>query len=177
MRFFNRILGSLSEGSRTRDRRFTDQRRSRIELEMLEGRTLMSGIPGVSLRFGNLAITAPNASGNVAQVSIDPSNHDVKVSLNGKSEEFSPSLVASVTYKGGSGGGDTFTNDTYLVEQAYGYGGHNTFTGGTTYNFVYFFGNSNTYQAQAGSFCDVFENGGKGDTIHDPPGATIWSVS
>jgi hypothetical protein len=88
-----------------------------MELETLETRNLLS-ISGVTLQFGNLAITAPNSSHNTAVVSIDTSNHnDVKVTLNGASEEFSPSLVANITYKGGSGGHDTFTNSTNLQGQ------------------------------------------------------------
>jgi hypothetical protein len=135
-----------------------------IGLEPLEGRELPS-IPGVTLMFGNVAITATKASGNTAQVSIDPANHFVKVSLNGQSEEFSPSSVLNVTYKGGSGGGDTFVDNTSLVSLAYGYGGNNKFTGGTSYNFVYFWGNSNTLTAPAVSISEVIEHGGKYDTV------------
>jgi hypothetical protein len=145
-----------------------------MELETLETRNLLS-ISGVTLQFGNLAITAPNSSHNTAVVSIDTSNHNnVKVTLNGASEEFSPSLVANITYKGGSAGFDTFTNSTNLVSLAYGYGGNNNFTGGGSYNYVYFYGNNNSFTDDvAGSVSDVFENGGSGDTIHDPPGVTI----
>jgi hypothetical protein len=132
---------------------------------MLETRALLS-IPGVTLQFGNLAITATKASGNVAQVSIDSVTHNVKVTLNGNSEEFSASKVYNVTYKGGSGGGDTFQDNTSLVSLEYGYGGNNNFTGGTSYNYVYFFGNNNSFTGPAGSVSDVFENGGHGDTMH-----------
>lgn len=179
MRFFHRVAGSGSEGSRDRhQRRSNGGRRSGIGCETLEGRALLSNIPGVSLMYGNLSITAPKSSGNVAEVSIDPSTHNVKVSLNGQSEEFSASQVYNITYVGGSGGGDTFTNDTNLVELAYGYGGHNDFTGGTSYNFVYLYGNDNTYDAQAGSlFSDVFEDGGTGDTVSDPPGSPVQTFA
>lgn len=125
-------------------------------------------VPGVSLSYGNLLIQAPTGShGNVATVSIDSSNHDVKVSFNGQSEEFSPSVVCNITYMGGRGGKDTFTNDTSLVSLDYGFGSGNNFTGGTGYNYVYFYGGSNTYNAQAGSFTDVFEIGGS-DAINNP---------
>lgn len=182
MRFLGRIIGAVSEGSRARHRRPTGGHRTRIGCETLEGRALLTAvstsIPGVSLTYGNLSITAPKSSGNVAEVSIDPSTHNVKVSLNGQSEEFSASQVYNITYVGGSGGGDTFTNDTNLVELAYGYGGHNDFTGGTSYNFVYLYGNDNTYDAQAGSlFSDVFEDGGTGDTVSDPPGSPVQTFA
>ena len=121
-------------------------RRSQIQLEPLESRNLLS-IAGVTLQFGNLAIKAPGAGGNMAKVWIDSATHNVAVSLNGKSEEFSAASVANITYTGGAKGGDTFTNNTSLTSLEYGYGGNNKFTGGTSYNFVYFFGNNNTFSA------------------------------
>jgi len=164
------MIGSLPARSLARqDRRPHARQRSRIELESLEGRDLMSNIPGVSLHWGNLAITATHTSGNVAVVQIDPSTQKVEVTLNGNTEEFAAGLVANITYKGGSGGSDSFTDDTSLVSLDYGYGGNNTFTGGSSYNYVYFHGSGNTYNAQyAGSISDVFENGGTGDTIRGP---------
>ena len=130
-----------------------------MELESLEGRALLSvGVPGVSLQFGNLAITATLSSHNTAVVQIDSSTKNVEVTLNGNTEEFAPSLVANITYKGGSGGFDSFADHTGLVSLAYGWGGNNTFTGGTSYNYVYFHGNGNIYNAPAGSISDVFEN-------------------
>jgi hypothetical protein len=175
MRFPSRILSSVTQTSRAhQEHRSTGRRRSPIAVERLENRNLLS-IAGVSLQFGNLAIAAPNSSHNTAVVSIDTTNHNnVKVTLNGASEEFSPSLVASITYKGGSGGNDTFTDSTNLMSLAYGYGGNNNFTGGGSYNYVYFFGNNNTFSdTVVGSVSDVFENGGTGDTINDPPGVII----
>jgi len=159
MRLFHRITGSLSQGSPARDRRSASPRRARIACEMLEGRALMSNIPGVSMLYGNITITATKTSGNVAQVSIDPSNHYVKVSLNGQSQEFSPGSVFNVTYKGGSGGDDTFENDTNLVELAYLYGGNNNIIGGTSYNYVFCQGSNNTYSSQNGGMYDVWQNG------------------
>jgi hypothetical protein len=145
--------------------RSASRRRSPMAWETLETRSLMS-VPGVSVAFGNLTITAPMGShGNVAAVSIDPSNQDVMVSFNGQSEEFTPSKVFSVTYVGGTGGGDTFTNNTSLVSLDFGFGQNNNFTGGTGSNYVFFFGSNNTYNEQPGSFNDVFEIGGP-DTIN-----------
>ena len=112
------------------------------------------------------------SSHNVAKVWIDSSTHNVAVSFNGKFEEFSPSLVCSVTYMGGTGGGDTFKNNTSRISLEYGFGSGNNFTGGTSANYVYFYGGGNTYNAQAGSFTDVFEVGGT-DTINNPSKATI----
>jgi hypothetical protein len=166
MRFLRRSRGLVQvvRGVR-RVQRFAGRRRSPMALETLETRSLMS-VPGVSVEFGNLAIVAPAGShGNVAAVSIDPSNHDVMVSFNGQSEEFSPSKVASVTYMGGTGGGDTFTNNTSLVSLDFGFGQNNNFTGGTSDNYVFFFGGNNTYNEPAGSFNEVFEIGGS-DTIN-----------
>ena len=173
MHFLSRIRGSVQGTSRVgRKHRSASPRRPAISLETLETRNLMS-VLGVSLSYGNLLIQAPAAShGNVATVSIDSSNHDVKVSFNGRSEEFSPSLVCNITYMGGRGGKDTFTNDTSLVSLEYGFGSGNNFTGGTSYNYVYFYGGKNTYNAQAESFTDVFEIGGS-DTINNPKRAHV----
>jgi hypothetical protein len=134
----------------------------------------MTGIAGVSVSWGNLLIQAPKTSGNVAQVSIDSHNHFVKVTLNGQTEEFNPSVVPiyNLTYIGGSGGGDTFTDDTNLVSLDFGSGGNNTFTGSSSYNFVFFTGNGNTFNAQAGSVNDVFEDYGT-DQINNPGNAIV----
>jgi hypothetical protein len=166
MRFLGRNRGLVQGVSGTRQvHRSANRRRSPIALETLDTRSLMS-VPGVTLAFGNLAITAPAGShGNVATVSIDPSNQDVMVSFNGQSEEFSPSKVFSVTYVGGTGGGDTFANDTSLLSVDFGFGQQNNFTGGTGDNFVFFFGSNNTYNEEPGSTNYVFELGGP-DTIN-----------
>jgi hypothetical protein len=167
MRFLRRSRGLVQVVSGTRPvHRSANRRRSPMALETLETRSLMS-VPGVSLAFGNLTITAPTGShGSVATVSIDPSNHDVMVSFNGQSEEFSPSRVFSVSYVGGTGGGDTFANNTSLTSVDFGFGQQNNFTGGTGYNYVFFFGSNNTYDEQHGSINDVFEIGGP-DTINN----------
>ena len=116
MRFCRRIMGLVSEGSRIRPQRRSGSRaRSPIELQRLEGRDLLS-IAGVSLKYGVLAIQAPKANGNSAVVQMAGSN--VQVTLNGASETFSPSLVASITYMGGSGGGDTFTDNTSIASSS-----------------------------------------------------------
>ena len=54
----------------------------------------------------------------------------------------------------------------------YGQGGDNNFTGGTGLNYAYFWGSDDTYNAQEGSFTDVFEFGGP-PTINNPDGAGI----
>jgi hypothetical protein len=167
-----RAIGSWSGGRQAEQRPGSAcHRRSHIQLEALETRNLLS-IAGVTLQFGNLAIKAPNSSGNVAKVWIDSATHNVAVSLNGQTEEFAAASVANITYTGGAKGGDTFTNSTSLLSLDYGYGGSNKFTGGTSYNFVYFFGNNNKFSA-VGGFSDVWKGYGSGDTITDPPGATV----
>ena len=167
------IIGLLSRAADLRQaRRPTGRRRSPMALEMLETRNLLS-IAGVTLSYGNLAFHAPTGSqGNVATVSIDPSNHDVMATFNGQSEEFSAGQVTSITYEGGTGGGDTFTNNTSLTSLEYGFGQDNNYTGGSGFNYVYFYSGGNTYNAQAGSLNDVFEVGGT-DTIDNPDGAGV----
>jgi hypothetical protein len=166
MGFMSRILAPMSRLSRPVQHRVpAARRRPAIRLEMLESRDLMTGIAGVSLMYGNLEIQAPKPGGNVAAVTIDPLNQNVKVTLNGQSAEFASSLVYNITYVGGASGGDTFVDNTSLVSLDYGYGGHNNFTGGSTFNYVFFYGNYNTFNAVAGSVNDVFENGGTGDLM------------
>ncbi len=153
-----------------------------MELETLEGRALMSGINGVSVTAGALLIQAPhNSGGNSAVVSIDPNNHDVKVTVNfgngSQTEEFNPTVtpIYNVLYNGGALGGDTFTDNTSLISREYGYGSGNNFTGGTSINYVWFCGTSggNTYNAQgAASVSDVWEYGGT-DTINNPDGGLV----
>jgi hypothetical protein len=55
------------------------------------------------------SITKTQSSGNVAQVWIDSATHQVAVSLDGKSHEFTAGLVSSITYMPGAKGGYTFT--------------------------------------------------------------------
>src|ERR1700678_1144165 len=124
MSFLSRIMRLVPAGSHARrERLFTGRRRSRIELETLPGRALLSGITGVSLsQYGALLIEAPTNSGhNTASVMIDPSNNYVKVSLNGQSEEFNPKVapIYNVTYLGGELGHDTFADDTSIVSREY----------------------------------------------------------
>jgi hypothetical protein len=171
--FLNQIISLLPRATNARqERRPTDRYRSTMALETLESRNLLS-IAGVTLSYGSLAFHAPAGShGNVASVSIDPSNHNIKASFNGHSEEFSPGQVSSITYMGGTGGGDTFTNSTSLMSLEYGFGQHNNYTGGSGFNYVYFYSGNNTYSASAGSMSDVFEVGGT-DTVNNPFGAVV----
>jgi hypothetical protein len=172
MHFLTRLISRNTKSSNdSRNRRAAGRRNSSMVLETLEGRGLMS-VAGVALSYGNLSITAPLSSHNVAAVSIDPANHDVKVSVNGQSEEFSASLVTSITYIGSYGGGDTFQDNTSLTSLAYAYGSGNTFTGGTGYNYFYFYYGNNSYTAQSGSFSDVYEIGGT-ETITNTSKARI----
>jgi hypothetical protein len=168
MRFWTRITGSFAEGFQDSQKpHSSSRRRLPMSLETLETRALLSNIPGVSLQYGNIAIHATQASGNVAVVSIDPANHNVKVSLNGQSQEFNRSQVYNITYTGSKSGHDSFTNNTNLVSLDFGYGGNNHITGGSSFNFVFFWGNTNTFTEPARSISDVFENGGKNDVIED----------
>jgi hypothetical protein len=172
MRFLSRAIGSLSSNSRThRATASTDRRRSRIGVESLETRNLLS-IAGVTLQYGNLAITGTHSGGNVAKVWIDSATHNVGVSLNGQSEEFDASKVGNVTYTSGRSGGDTFVNSTKLTSLVFAHGSGNHVTGGTGYNFVYFFGNNETYAA-TGGYSDVWKAFGTGDTIQNPNHAAV----
>jgi len=167
MRVLSRIVGSFPNAFRGSQLRHSGgHRRSPVAVETLEARGLLTSLPGVSLTFGNLAITSLRPSGNVAQVSIDSVTKNIQVSVNGQTEEFGANLVFNVTYKGSQGGGDTFVDSTKLVSLEYGYGGNNNFTGGTSFNYVYFFGNSNSFTGPAGSVSDVFTNHGQNDTTH-----------
>lgn len=180
MRFLSRIVGPVSAViDARRPRGSVQRRRPSVAVETLEGRALLTGLAGVSVSYGTLEILAPKLSGNVAAVSIDPSNNFVKVTLNGQSEEFNPSVttISSVMFLGGKGGGDTFTDDTRLATREYGYGSGNTFTGGTGLNYVYFLSAGNTYLTQnASSVSDVFEYGGS-DSIKNTTDSVVQIYS
>jgi hypothetical protein len=160
MRFPSRLSGLISIARHARPRRSPAFR-----LERLENRDLLAAVAGVSLTYGNLEIQAPKPGGNTAAVAIDPVNHNIKVTLNGLSEEFTSSQVYNITYVGGASGGDTFVDNTSLVSLDYGYGGNNNFTGGSGYNYVFFYGNNNTFNGAAGVYSDVFEDGGASDSV------------
>ena len=131
MRFLSRVITSRAGDSRShRATASTDRRRARIGVESLETRNLLS-IAGVTLQYGNLAITGTHSSGNVAKVWMDSATHNVAVSLNGQSEEFDASKVGNVTYTSGRSGGDTFVNSTKLTSLVFAHGSGNHVTGGT----------------------------------------------
>jgi hypothetical protein len=140
-------------------------------LETLESRRLLTGLSGVTLAQGELIIHGPLQSGNTATVSIDSTNNDVKLTLNGSAEEFAPGLVTWISYTGGSGGGDSFTNDTSLHSWDFGYGGGNTFTGGTGLDIFNLYGNDNVVDNQ-GAPEIVLTNGGS-DTIAPDSGGLL----
>jgi hypothetical protein len=165
MQFLNRLFGVDSIVSRPRREDRPHRRRAaQFSLETLEDRDLKSDIPGVSMQYGIIGISATQGSNNAASVSIDPSNQMVKVSLNGQSVEYNQSDVWSVNYNGSLGGSDTFTNDTSLTETAYGQGGNNNFTGGSSFNLVYLYGDNNSFDAR-GTYSYVFAYNGPNDNI------------
>jgi hypothetical protein len=153
MQFLSRVFGSDLRVSRVRkaDR---PRRRSRAAfcLESLEGRELLSGdIPGVSMQYGIITITATQTDHNTARVAIDPANRDVQVSLNGQAVEYNASDVFTVNYTGGSQGHDSFVNDTSLTEKVTMYGNYNSSLGGSTWNTLYLYGDYDSYDARNGA--------------------------
>jgi hypothetical protein len=155
------FFGIASRMSRMSSVTKTDRRRQPLlTMEFLEDRDLKTtGIAGVSLSNGLLSITGTQLSGNTAIVSIDPTNQMVRVNLNGDSEEFAPSQISAVFYNGGQGGGDTFVNSTNLLAIEYGWGGNNTFTGGTGDDYMFMFGDNNTV-TDRGGFAVAYTHGG-----------------
>jgi hypothetical protein len=175
MRFLHQIIGLVPWASHAGlERRPTRRRRAPIALETLEGRALLSGI---AVSNGNLTITAATGTGgNHAEVQIDSANHFVEVTFNGQTQEFNPSTtpITSVLYLGGTLGGDTFADNTNLESREYGYATGNHFTGGTSYNYVWFVsGGGNSFSDQGDyAVSDVwgYQNS---DTINNPGHAKI----
>ena len=158
MQFFSRVFGAASKTSRVRRAdRSPRSRCSQIGVESLEGRDLKSAIPGVVNQGGVLEITAPQAAHNTAIVSTDQ-NGNVQVTLNGNSEVFPAGTLWTISYTGGAGGGDTFTNNTGLSEVTVMYGGGNQVVGGTGFNLAYLWGNNNSFDS-AGGASEVFTYG------------------
>lgn len=170
-----RSLMSFFQGQH-RDRAHRQVRRE-VRLESLETRNLLSGgaagtVPaGISVQNGELCIVGTLHSGNVASVSIDKTTKNLLVTLNGSSVEFSQSQVSWVAYESGAGGHDTFTNDTSLYSLDYGYGGGNTFNGGTGMSEYLLYGNGNVVNNEGG-WEVVFTNGGN-DTIAPDSGGLV----
>jgi hypothetical protein len=163
MRFSSLFSHSVSNAVRALEGgRSSCRRRPQVSLEVLEARELKTG--GVTLANGMLTITATKNSGNVAQVAIDKAhNNAVAVTLNGTTTEFAASQVQALTYLGGAGGGDTFSNNTAIIGFENGWGGGNTFNGGSVEDIMSVCGNGNTIHAGTG-FQVVYTNGGH-DTI------------
>ena len=101
MQFFSRVFGAASKTSRVRRAdRSPRSRCSQIGVESLEGRDLMSDIPGVSNQGGVLVMTATQAANNTAIVSNDPYGN-VVVTLNNNSEMFPAGTIWTISYTGG----------------------------------------------------------------------------
>jgi hypothetical protein len=160
-------LSTLFSGLRSRSSHITSggrnlrRRLPQLNLETLEARDLKTA--GVSLANGMLMISGTQFSGNSAAVWINPTNNMLDVKLNGSTQEFAPSQVNAVFYNGGMGGGDTFTNSTSILAIEYGWGGHNTFTGGSGQDYMFLWGEGNTVH-DSGGFAVAYTHGGH-DTI------------
>ena len=150
MQFFSRVFGAASKTSRVRRAdRSPRSRCSQIGVESLEGRDLKSDIPGVSNQAGVLVITATQAANNTAIVSNDQ-NGKVEVTLNGNREVFPAGTLWTISYTGGKGGRDKFTNNTRLSEVAVMKGGSNHVVSGNSWNLVELWGDHNSFNAQGG---------------------------
>jgi hypothetical protein len=126
-------------------------------VESLEGRDLKSAIPGVVNQGGVLEITATEAAHNTALVTPAP-NGNMQVTLNGNSEVFPDNTVWTISYSGGSAGGDSFKNYTGLSEVTVTYGGGDQVVGGTRYNLAYLWGNNSSFDSSRGP-SEVFTYG------------------
>jgi hypothetical protein len=129
-------------------------------------------IPGVSFQYGNIQIIAPQVSDNAVEVRINPLTRNVRVGVNGQTEEFPADQVLNVTYQGGANGGDTFVNGTSATGVYYGFGGNNHVVGGMAFNFAYLHGDNNAYSATGASNV-VFLNGGQNTRITNPANSQV----
>ncbi|MGO9307465.1 MAG: hypothetical protein ACLQDL_00405 [Spirochaetia bacterium] len=151
-------------------------------MESLEGRDLMSDIPGVCNQAGVLVITATQDAHNTAIVS-NEQNGNVQVTLNGNREVFPAGALWTISYTGGQGGRDKFTNNTNLSEVNVMYGGGNQVFGGTSWNLAYLWGNNNSFDSSGGG-SEVFTYGSNNNIntqdapvalyAYDVPSASIW---
>jgi hypothetical protein len=176
MQFFSRVFGSHSTVSRSHQAtRPSRPRHARFTLETLEDRDLKSNAPiaGVVDTYGGIMINATQASGNQVSVSMVNNGTQVEVSLNGQTVDYDASSVWTIAYTGSYGGGDTFKNNTAIPDMVYTFGGGNTVVGGSSWNYVLMYGNSNTdtYDA-AGSSGYVFTFGATNDQINTSDSST-----
>ena len=129
-------------------------------------------IPGVTFQFGNIQIVAQQPGQNAVDVRINPLTGDVKVGVNGLSEEFPVAQVLNVTYQGGPGGADTFVCALAVPVVCYAFAGYNCVVGGGAFNFIYLYGPGNVYSA-AGVSNTVFLNGGQNSRVGNPAGSQL----
>jgi hypothetical protein len=157
---FGRKFG-IGRADRLDRNRKARSRRLAPSVDGLEHRALLTGgVGAASLSNGVLTIVAPQTSGNTTSVSIDAPNNAVKVTVNGNVQEFSVSQVTELFYVGGANGGDTYTNSTSILSGDLGYGGDNSFTGGTGADVMFFYGNGNS-AIDTGGLTLVYTNGGQ----------------
>jgi hypothetical protein len=177
MQILNRLVGFDPKVSRARHEvRSRGRCRAQIGVEPLEDRDLKSSIPGVTVNYGVIGITATQGSNNTAVVSIDPSNQMINISLNGNSMEINQSDAYTINFSGSQGGSDVFANYTSLTEQAWGYGGNNYFAGGSSWNVAYLYGDNNTFDSQ-GAPAYVFAYNGPNDNIPNSGNVQVFASS
>jgi hypothetical protein len=176
MRKLNALVGlgrAIFVGGEVRMRR---NRRRHVQLDVLEDRSLLSTAAApVQLVGQTVQIMADKASGNDAQIQINPNNSSqLEVTLNGQNYDFSLSQVQAVVYIGGAQGHDTVTNGTSLEFIADAFGGGNTITGGTGTDYIFAWGDNTTVNDQGGGNV-IFTHGGRNDNVQQTPGTLVFT--
>lgn len=105
---------------------------------------------GVSFVNGTINIAGFLASGNVADVSIDPANQKIKVVFNWFVIEYDPAIVTKIIYNGSPGGHDIYNNHTTIESVATGFGGGNTFSSNSDVSTWSMYGSGNSIHSDHG---------------------------
>jgi hypothetical protein len=116
-----------------------------------------------------IQIMAPLDSRNVVVIRHDLTAPDFDVTVNGSMTTVPDAGIRAVYYDGGQGGDDIFANSTNLIGIEYGFGGGNTFIGGTNADYAFLWGNSNTFSVTAGEFAVIYTHGGQHNHIIGTP--------
>jgi Ca2+-binding RTX toxin-like protein len=162
--FLSRTFGIVGAKQLGRNQK-ARPRRLQPGVDGLERREVLTG--GSVVQMGALVMVTPDASAasNTAIVSNQTVNGSpmIDVQLNGVNNYFAPGSLIQVTYFGnGTGGNQTFENDTSVYTIALGGSGTNTFKGGSLGDTFVGGSGTNTFDAGTG-FDDMI--GGSGTNV------------
>jgi hypothetical protein len=124
---------------------------------------------------GMLLITPAQTANSTASVTFDQNKKNVVVTVDGQSEKFAAGSICTISYKSGSGGRNSFTNETDIPDLVWMKGNNDRVLGGGRWSVVYLCGDDSSYDSQ-GRPSDVLTYG-KNDQVTRYPGVAVYQYS